>query len=236
MNEVNASVEDNHIIIRGYTPSEKSGYKIKMLSENEIKGILPAETRQINGEKQIYIDITGRESLSRYLGSRLADACEIEKLFEAIYHISLEAERFLIEEEDLRLNPDMIFKNHVTGDFEFICLPADKESNLENSGMKHLIRCLLMHLDNSNERLVKVMYSISQMYECSSPKCRVAYEYFCEEAYEKETVTEQEEELQEDNTEPDIYIPSFKELLAGFMCLAGAILLGINLYIRLLTA
>ena len=233
MNEVNAIVEDNHIIIRGYVPSEKSGYKIKMLSENEIKGILPVETRRINDEKQIYIDITGRESLARYFESRLADSDEIEKLFEALYHISLEAERFLIEEEDLLLSPEMVFKNHISGEFEFICLPVDKENN--RSGMKELIRCLLMHLDNANERLVKVMYSLSQMYECSNPKCRVAYEYFCEEAYEKETVTEPEEELPED-TKPDIYIPSFKEFLAAFMCLAGAALLGINLYFRLLTA
>ena len=72
MNEINAIVEDNHIIIRGYVPSEKSGYKIKMLSENEIKGILPVETRRINDEKQIYIDITGRESLARYFESREA--------------------------------------------------------------------------------------------------------------------------------------------------------------------
>ena len=233
MNEVNAIVEDNHIIIRGYVPSEKSGYKIKMLSENEIKGILPVETRRINDEKQIYIDITGRESLARYFESRLADSDEIEKLFEALYHISLEAERFLIEEEDLLLSPEMVFKNHVSGEFEFICLPVDKENN--RSGMKELIRCLLMHLDNANERLVKVMYSLSQMYECSNPKCRVAYEYFCEEAYEKEIVTEPEEELPED-TKPDIYIPSFKEFLAAFMCLAGVALLGINLYFRLLTA
>ncbi len=233
MNDINAVVEDNHIIIRDYAPSENAGYKIKMLSENEIKGILPVETRRINDEKQIYIDITGRESLARYFESRLADSDEIEKLFGALYHISLEAERFLIEEEDLLLSPEMIFKNYITGDFDFICLPGEKENNC--CGMKELIRCLLMHLDNTNERLVKVMYSISQMYECSNPKCRVAYEYFCEEAFEKENVVETEEELKDD-TKLGIYIPSFKEFLAAFMCLAGVSLLGINLYIRLLTA
>ena len=52
-------------------------YRYKMLMENSIKGIMPFEVRTINGEKSLFIDISGRENMNSRYAQRSIDRVEL---------------------------------------------------------------------------------------------------------------------------------------------------------------
>ena len=49
-----------------YEQSEEEAFAIRMLSENKIRGLLPLEIRSFNGERNLYYEITGLQSLEAF--------------------------------------------------------------------------------------------------------------------------------------------------------------------------
>lgn len=210
-------------------------YRFRMLEMNEIKELLPLEIRSINNEKRIYVEVTGKENALNYFNCKLANREEVKKLFDAIYMISEYMGRFLIYESDIILRPEMIYRDIETGNYEFVCIPL-KEDEHENEGMKALVQFLMMHLDNSDDKLVMGVYSVNDMYLASTPKFETAYDVFTR-MTKDEIVIEPEpeeeivcEEIIERKKRFGLYFPTLKELGAFALCLLGIVLLGYNLY------
>jgi len=229
--------EMNHtyIVVSGEEIEQTENYRYRMLSANNIPCILPLEIRIINNEKRIFVEITGKESILNLYSTRSADRSDIKKLFEAIFEISNLMAKYLIEETDIIVSPEMIYKNLLTGEYEFICIPLIGESSKENGGMKSLLHFLILHLDNNDEQLVTALYTINEMYETGKAKFSLAYEYFIEETMEEDIVEEPEtyEEIVE-KEKRNIYIPTLKEIFATSMCILGILLIGYSFYSSLL--
>lgn len=225
-----------YMIVSGEEIDRTENFRYKMLAANNIKGILPLEIRMINNEKKIYIDVTGKECLLNFLNCRMANREEIRKLFEAIFLISEEVSKFLIGETDVIMRPEMIFKNLITGDYEFICIPLVEEGLHINEGMKSLIHFLMSHIDNKDEKLVESIYTISDLYESSKPKFTMIYDYFTENTREIDMVEEEQENKENEEIvkiHHSVYMPSLKEIAALVMCVVGLVLLGYNLYLSM---
>ena len=224
-----------YMVVSGDEIYKTEDFRYKMLSSNDIKGILPLQVRSINNEKRLYIDVTGKESILNYFNCHMATREEIKKLFEAIYVISDGIARFLIRETDVILRPEMIFRNLATGEYEFVCIPLkEDESGNKNEGMKALLQFLMMHLDNTNASLVNAIYTISDMYEKGNPKFSLCYEYFTEETHEepKEEVTNEEEVITEITTpRKKVYVPSKKEIMAATFVVVGILLIGYYIFL-----
>ena len=224
-----------YMVVSGDEIYKTEDFRYKMLSSNDIKGILPLQVRSINNEKRLYIDVTGKESILNYFNCHMATREEIKNLFEAIYVISDGIARFLIRETDVILRPEMIFRNLATGEYEFVCIPLkEDESENKNEGMKALLQFLMMHLDNTNASLVNAIYTISDMYEKGNPKFSLCYEYFTEETHEepKEEVTNEEEVITEITTpRKKVYVPSKKEIMAGTFVVVGILLIGYYIFL-----
>ena len=224
-----------YMVVSGDEIYKTEDFRYKMLSSNDIKGILPLQVRSINNEKRLYIDVTGKESILNYFNCHMATREEIKNLFEAIYVISDGIARFLIRETDVILRPEMIFRNLATGEYEFVCIPLkEDESGNKNEGMKALLQFLMMHLDNTNASLVNAIYTISDMYEKGNPKFSLCYEYFTEETHEepKEEVTNEEEVITEITTpRKKVYVPSKKEIMAATFVVVGILLIGYYIFL-----
>ena len=231
--------ELNHtyMAVSGDEIENTEDYRYRMLASNDIKEVLPLEIRTINNERKIYIDVSGKETLLNYLSARPATRGEIKKLFESVFVISEHMRRYLINEIDVSMRPEMIFRDTKTGEYEFVCIPL-KETDGKNEGMNTLMQFLMMHLDNSDEKLVNAVYSINDMYLSSNPKFSLAYDLFFENI--KEEVDEEEHlEIKE---EPLIikekrkikYIPSVKEIGVAALGIVGLAFLGYSLYLSMI--
>ena len=107
-------INNTYMVIDGSEIETKEDYRHKMLQKNHIKNVIVPETRIINNESKIYIDISGKESLLNRLGTRPADRQEVRALFESIYCVIENASKYLISESDIVFRPEMIFKNPLT--------------------------------------------------------------------------------------------------------------------------
>ena len=209
-------------------------FRHKMLQNNRIKNIIVPETRIINNESKIYIDISGKESLLNRFGTRPADRQEIRALFEGIYCVIENASKYLLSESDIVFRPEMIFKNPLTKEYEFTVIPLKDKAN-GKEGMKELLQFLMTRLDNEDEKLVNAVYGIYEMYSDENPRFSTAFEFFVNET------REEPEQIPEEAEETDFfsnnilftkyrYIPGFKEIVAFSLCVSGLVLLGINAY------
>lgn len=226
-----------YMVVSGEEIYKTEDFRYKMLSSNDIKGLLPLQVRNINNEKRLYIDVTGKENILNYFNCHMATREEIKKLFDAIYVISDGISRFLIRETDVILRPEMIYRNLSTGDYEFICIPLnEEETKKSNEGMRVLLHFIMMHLDNTDNSLVNAIYTISDMYEKGNPKFSLCYEYFTQETYEEpiEEIGETETEIIENKTpKKRFYVPSKKEILAATFVVVGILLIGFNIFLSM---
>ena len=233
-------INNTYMAINGDEIETVEDYRHKMLQKNSIRNVLSPEMRTINNEKKYFVDISGKESLLTRYGLRVADRQEIRALFEGIYCVIENAAKYLISESDIAFRPELIFRNPVTKQYEFLAIPFKDDSN-GKEGMKELLQFIMAHLDNSDEKLVNAVYWIHAMYCEDNPKFSVAFEFFINE------IKEEPEPIEEVPEESEIfsnnillqnyrYIPGLKEIGALSLCLGGLVLLGMNLYRYMITA
>ena len=110
-------------LIAGIDFEIKDDYRLKMITENVIDGLIPINIRQIDGEKRAYYDVTDKKSLSRFLAHNDPDYNEIRLLIGSILKVSKVGCEYLLEESCISFEPDTIYKNNLTGDYEFLYLP-----------------------------------------------------------------------------------------------------------------
>lgn len=231
--------ELNHtyMIINAEEAAKADDFRYRMLRANNIRGVLPFEIRHIDNKDKLFVDVTGKESLYTSINYREANRDELRRLFEAIYVISSAMSKYLIDEPDIMMSPEMVFRDVKTGEYEFICIPRENISS-ENEGMKSLLRFIMMHLDNKDEKLVEAVYAMNDLYETGIPKFSVAYDMFAEKVKEEAipdiVEVPVEEVLVERKKKRKPYIPTFWEIAAAAMCLFGLVLIGYNMYLSMI--
>lgn len=216
--------------------ADVEGFRYKMLSSNDFNGIIMPKFRYVNGERRIYIDISGKETLRDKYSGRTLGKEDICSLFEAVYQVSEELSRHLIRETDLWLNPEDIYFNPMSGKYEFICVPDDEDAGAINEGMRSLLQFIAMNMDTKDEKMVTSVYTICDMYSMTNPNFALSYEYFLEQNRCNEIIVEEaepqiQEELKKGGTR---YVPTFKEASAAIMCVTGILLIGANIYLSLI--
>ena len=227
-------INNTYMAIDGSEIEPVEDYRHKMLQNNKIKNILTPEIRLIDNKKLYYIDVSGKESVLTKFGTRLADRQEIKALFEGIYCVTENASKYLISESDIVFRPELIFRNPVSKEYEFLAVPF-KEACMGKEGMTELLQFLMANLDNGDEKLVNAIYGIHAMYSEGNPRFSIAFEYFLNETKEEpEPIINEPKESETFSNNLVLkrpkYVPGALELAAVLLCGGGLTLLGINLY------
>ena len=243
------------LIVEGNEIEFEEDYRHRMLAHNDISGIMPYQLRQIDEKNLIYFDVSEKISLLNYLLVHPVTRVEVRELLFAVYSITKETERYLIDATNILLTPEFIYKNVHTGKYEFACMPLKNTAHYLREALCSLLTFLLSHLDNSDEDLVSVMYAINDVLPYGNISPIMLYDLFEEglskqekEREEKESSAEEKanssvEELPEESPEPSNdkklsfrdrhYVPSFAEICALALFIAGLAMVSYNIYMRL---
>lgn len=232
---VSYEMSNTYIVLDTENYIKPDDYRYKMLEFNEIRNVLPLEFRSINNEKGLFINISGKESLLSKMNSKFFEKKDVEKLFESILLTSRDLSRYLIEEKELVLRPELIFYNSTSDEYEFICIPREASAENEDAEMKELLQFILSRLQTEDEVFVNAMYTICDMYSGSiRPGFEQVFNYFLEETLQVSSQEiPEEEEIEEMGSSYPRYIPSFKEIGAYAMCAAGFLLIFFNIYLSM---
>ena len=133
-------------------------YALRMLSENRIAGLLPFQEKQIDGETFLYFNITSRQSLSRMMEYRAFKAKEIRQITSDLIVTMTALERFLMDGDQLCLEPDMIYVDPDDLRANF-CLFPGRGSRFEER-FKKLARYILDHVDHTDGEAVVLAFAL----------------------------------------------------------------------------
>lgn len=94
-----------------------------MLTNNQIKGVIPVVYSQIDDERWMKYEVTSMIPLSSYLANVLTRQKVLE-LLKQVTEVFILAEDYMIDAAFIVLNPRDVFVNPVTGEIGILCLPV----------------------------------------------------------------------------------------------------------------
>lgn len=137
-----------------------SDYRIPMLLQNRIPGILPVHMQVMDGVRELYYEITSYESLTRrYEAEKMAKE-EILHLLLAMSHIMDEADRYLLRGTGIVLEPEYVFIGTDCREISFCYDPEGCGSMAE--GLNRMARFILDHIDYDEKESVRIAYALFQ--------------------------------------------------------------------------
>ena len=141
-----------------YEQSEEEAFAIRMLSENKIRGLLPLEIRSFNGERNLYYEITGLQSLEAFCRIKPLSGKMLRVLMGDLYGLCRVLPDYILKEDGITLSPDKIFTD-TTGFYFCYEIGEAKEGTGEKTDEKLAFAGqLLALLDHEDEEAVLYGY------------------------------------------------------------------------------
>ena len=137
---------------------EKITYEEKMIEHNRIKSLLVLQVMNADGRRQLWYDITGRESLRHYLEYEQLGFEEMEKLLQYLIYAVEEAQDYLLDPGHLLLTTDGIFFDRNSRTPSFAYCPFEEQTFPE--AMRELMNELLRSMNHEDAAFVSAMYEI----------------------------------------------------------------------------
>ena len=133
-------------------------YRVCMLTENKIRGLLPCTVKKQNGQTCFYYDITSRQSVAYVYDRGSMGEMEIRELLQGIYYALKEIQKYLLDISMLVLEPDMIYMDIETKQPAFCYLPGYQKDIMES--FRELTAYIMEHISRKDEKAVLLGYDI----------------------------------------------------------------------------
>ena len=146
--------EHNYMVIPSPPEADTAGYSYRMLELNRIDGLLPCSLRHIDGQRYLYYEITGRQSLTNLFAGHKIPGPELWVLLKALYHIGGSLSEYLLDISQLVLMPDQIYFEFRTGKFLFTYLPGEQQA-------PEVFRFLADGIDSKDKKAAAAAYRMS---------------------------------------------------------------------------
>ncbi|MCR5503631.1 MAG: FHA domain-containing protein [Lachnospiraceae bacterium] len=150
----------NYLVIQDDRVLE-GDYRQRMLTGNEIPGLLSCRERMINGEGLLYYDITSRQPVSSYFSEKNLKMAEITALFQKLRELCEIMQKYLLYGETLILSPEYIYYDVSAKEYRFLCYPFEERED----ALLPLLEFLMEHLDNEDAAAVETVYQMADLLE-----------------------------------------------------------------------
>lgn len=148
----------NYLIIKDNGCLLQNTYQWKMITENQIKGLLVSQERNINGDVLLYYEITSRQSLLSIYDSKSICMDQLQKLFIQLKLVNDILQKYLLDGSCLVLLPEYIFQNIETGEYYFLYYPDPEEGKFSE-----LIDFLITKVNSDDIKAVEMVYKIADL-------------------------------------------------------------------------
>ena len=129
-----------------------------MLSRNNIEGLLETKWQKEDKGYILRYNITGKQALDMMLENTIADEHLLENLVQGICSLCRRVERFLLSQDGIILEPEMIYWDGRNEKFYFCYYPGEN-GNFQDKFL-HLMEYLLTKTDHKNVRAVEMVYGV----------------------------------------------------------------------------
>lgn len=137
---------------------EKEDYRVRMLLENRIPGILPVTQHRQKGENSYYYEINSLQSMSQMYEKEEIDAEALEILLHGCIRVFEKLEEYLLDGAQILLHPEYIYIHPDTKEPFFTYYP---ESDMDvREAFVSFVDYLLTRLDHTQEDTVMLGYQV----------------------------------------------------------------------------
>ena len=150
----------NYIVISDVDVKE-TDYRINMVMNNDIYGLLPISVRYVDGKVNLNYDITSMTSLeNHYLRNKISGK-ELYDLVNSIYKMTQAMKEFLLDINNIWLDFEGIFIDKKTREIKFCYLPVKGSFFQENA--REFFDEVLKYIDHNDKLAVLIAYNIEQI-------------------------------------------------------------------------
>lgn len=149
---------DNYMVVDNENATYEDDYRIKMLKNNKIAGLLDFKTEYINNKAINYYDITGMKSLKQISDAGILGYEEIIAIVKSLNSLINNLKSYLLPADSIILEFEYIFMDMETETI-FFCYNPLHTLNIEES-IRELFRNFLGIIDHSDRRTVELTYDI----------------------------------------------------------------------------
>ena len=154
------NLEDNYLII-----SDNSlivdDYKIRMITENNIGGLLSIYINYINGNTEMSYIITSKQNLREYFEKNKVGFSDLQKLTIAMLKVLDNVNKYLLEEDSIVLDMKYIYIDMTTEEIYF-CYYPNYRQNVENQ-FYVLMQEMISMVDHKDRKSVQFAYGILEV-------------------------------------------------------------------------
>ncbi len=144
----------SHMVIEAGEPLTE--WEEQMIAHVTVDGILFAKQVLENEQKQMWYDITGKQTLQQYLEGQELDYEMLAALLTGIYKAVEMLEGLLLRADGILLQPEAVLVDYRTKEIYFCYYPGT-ETALQDA-FSSLMESLLPRLNHEDERAVKLAY------------------------------------------------------------------------------
>lgn len=138
-------------------------YQVKMLEHNNINGLLKVRLQQMNQSSELCYVISGRQTMTQKFGNSCISVDQIRQLMAALNQTAAELETYLLDMDNLLLDPSFIFWRDENASPEFCYYPEEKPEKPFRENLRVLFRYLLNKADHQDSLSVTVVYGLYQI-------------------------------------------------------------------------
>ncbi len=133
-------------------------FRIRMILENTIPGLLPVSHRMVNGESRYYYEINSLQSLDRLYQKKEIKYEELKALLSGCIKLFDRLEEYLLDGTQIIIKSEFIYINVENMEPYFVCYP-DYTGDVRLSFME-FIDDILTRIDHTDQRAVMLGYQI----------------------------------------------------------------------------
>lgn len=156
--EFRRDVSHNYLILQGEEKVDTSAYQVRMLLGNLIPSVLKCHLESLDGQEYFCYDITSRQSVSMLFEEKKFQAEDLRRIFESFIHVMEDLTEFLMNPDQLVLQPEYIYMDISAGKIYFCCLPGFHREIQEQ--FRELVEYILPKLDHQDHQAVALGYGI----------------------------------------------------------------------------
>lgn len=138
---------------------EENDYKMQMISNNNIKGVIAFKELMLNNKIELWYDVTSLSTLENTYSRKMMTGEEIENLIKSIKQLSEYLKEYLLSIENILFSVDMVF---VKKDEYRFCYCPEKRGNFQDE-LRNLFDAILAYIDHKDKKVVEIAYKIQQI-------------------------------------------------------------------------
>lgn len=140
---------------------DESDYKLQMVMNNHIDGIMPMKIEHINNNSIINYNISSKTRLSDLYARKQMSGKELYSFIKDIKVVVEKMNEYLLDINSIAFDVELIYFNRQTGKYEFCYVP--KEQGDFQIEMRDLFDKLLEYINHNDKEAVMIAYGIQQL-------------------------------------------------------------------------